>query len=200
LLKRDLDRKDLIAKLEAAAASNRKAAADSIRLDGVLDTDKYVVRLLEYGDVQAATLGLEKIMGVDQKWLYGQCSAGVEAMKEEVKNRKLIEVKRVEIENDRIEHKNLLAEGKHALAETKQKEIDEKTKETDELLEMMVMAEKIFLPICDEEAGSCDLTFQNGWKMDCDPDTGEVFTERLVDDGKGGKRGMSRVVWCGELA
>jgi hypothetical protein len=94
LAARDLDRKNLIAKLEAAAASNRKAAAASIRLDGVLDTDKYVARLLEYGDVQAATLGLENFMGVDQKWLYGQCSAGVDAMKREVKDRSQVEKKR----------------------------------------------------------------------------------------------------------
>jgi hypothetical protein len=101
-----------------------------------------------------------------------------------------VEKKRAEIENDRIQHKNLLAEGKHALAETKQKEIDEQTKETDELEKMMVMAEKIFFYICDEEAGSCDEPFQNGWKMDRDPYTGEVLPERLVDDGNGVKRGM----------
>ena len=56
--------------------------------------------------------------------------------------------------------------------------------------EMLVKAEKVFLHILNEEAGSCNETFQQGWKMDCDPDTGEVLPERLVDDGKGGKRGM----------
>lgn len=42
------------------------------------------------------------------------------------------------------------------------------------------------------EAGSSDRTFQNGWKRDCDPVTGEVLESRQVPDAQapGGKRGM----------
>jgi hypothetical protein len=153
--------------------------------------DKYLqARLLEYGPVQASTLGLVNFMGVDQASFFSRYSAGVDAMERVVKDRSQVDEQRADIENDRRELENLVADGNHDLAKTKKKEIDEKTKETDEHEKMQVKAEKVFLHILNEEAGSCNETFQEGWKMDCDPDTGEVLPERLVDDGKGGKRGM----------
>ena len=41
-------------------------------------------------------------------------------------------------------------------------------------------------------AGSSDKTFQNGWKRDCDPDTGKVLESRQIPDAQahGGKRCM----------
>ena len=43
-----------------------------------------------------------------------------------------------------------------------------------------------------EEAGSDNTPFQNGWKLDCDPDTGELLESRQIDDPTtpSGKRGM----------
>jgi hypothetical protein len=127
---------------------------------------------------------------VDQALFFSGYSAGVDAMVREVKDRSQVEQQRADIENDRKHYENLVAGGRHALAKTKQKEIDEKTKETDEIEEMLVKAERVFLHILYVKAGSCNEIFQNGWKMDCDSDTGEVLPERLMDDGKGGKRGM----------
>ena len=143
--------------------------------------DKYLqARLLEYGPAQASTLGLVNFMGVDQASFYVRLSAGVDEMVREVKDRSQVEEKRAEIENDRRELKNLVAKDTLSYAvQSKQNEIDEKTKETDELEEMLVKAERVFLHILNEEAGSCNETFQNGWKMECDPDTGEVLPESV---------------------
>jgi hypothetical protein len=53
----------------------------------------------------------------------------------------------------------------NAKIELKQDEIDKKTKETDVLEEMLVKAERVFLYTLNEEAGSCNETFQEGWKQ-----------------------------------
>jgi hypothetical protein len=143
--------------------------------------DKYVqARLLEYGPAQASTLGIINFMGVDQASFHVRLSAGVDAMVREVKDRSQVEEQRAEIENYRRELEDLVAKGAPPSAvQSKQKEIDEKTKETDELEEMLVKAERVFLHILNEEAGTCNETFQNSWKMDCDPDTGEVLSESI---------------------
>ncbi len=126
--------------------------------------DKYLQAcLLEYGPAQALTLGLVNFVDVDQASFFVGYSAGVDEMVREVKDKSLVEEKRADIENDRKQLEILVEEGKHTLAKTEQIEIDEKTKETDELEEMLVKTEKVFLH--NEDAGSCNETFQNGWKM-----------------------------------
>jgi hypothetical protein len=190
---RDRDRAELYARLEAAAASNNQQVVLQTATGATAKLgDKYLqARLLEYGPAQASTLGLVNFMGVDQASFFVRYSAGVDEMLREVKDRSQVEEKRADIENDRRDIENLVAKGALAyVVQSKQNEIDEKTKETDELEEMLVKAEKVFLHILNDEAGGCNETFQNGWKMDCDPDTGEVLPERLVDDSTGGKRGM----------
>ncbi len=190
---RDCDRAELYAKLQdVAALNNQHVELQTATGDTAKTGDKYLqARLLEYGPAQASTLGLVNFMGVDQESFYVRYSAGVDEMVREVKDRSQVEEQRSDIENDRRALEILVAKGALAYAvQSKQDEIDVKTKETDELEEMLVKAERVFLHILNEEAGSCNEAFQNGWKMDCDPKTGEVLPERLVDDGEGGKRGM----------
>ena len=62
----------------------------------------------------------------------------------------------------------------------------------DEEIEMGTEEDKeCYSYVKNEEAGSSSKTFQNGWKRDCDPATGDVLPERQVDDpaAPGGKRG-----------
>jgi hypothetical protein len=195
---RERDRDDLLAKLQAASGKEVRDVRDgkteicSTSGNGAQAVgDKFhQPRMLEYGAAQASTMGLVHFMGVDQNLFYAKLSEGVEAMIREVKDRSEVEEKRTEIKRDLSDLGNLVADGKLSLAKEKQKEIDEKTKEADELEQDMMMAEEVFLYIVHEEAGSSKKTYQNGWRMDCDPETGEVLPDRLVDDDNGGKRGM----------
>jgi hypothetical protein len=140
-------------------------------------------RVLIYGLAKESTLGLAKYMCVTWQELSRRLAQGEQAIIDEVNDRSKLDQMKQQIEDLRIELELLRKDGNSTLLGAKGEEEQRLSAAAYAMEEDLEETRECLAYVMDEQAGSSDKKFRNGWKRDCDRYTGEVRADRQAEDG-----------------
>ena len=185
------DHKELLDQLMAAARESgldvhevrpdEADGASSTGCDGKFEQP----RMLVFGAATDSTKGLAGYMCIEQQVLLRKvCSDPEEqAIIDEVNDRSQLDAMLQKVKDLQGEIAQLAQEGNYALIEPKAQEAEKLAAAAKVTEDEMAAAKGCLEYVLEAEAGSSEEQFQNGWKLDCDMHTGEVLTDRQVEDG-----------------
>jgi len=166
-----------------------------INRDGVVSEEEFVKiesegkfeqpRILVFGMAQDSTLGLADYMCVSEREMSSRLAKGQQAIIDEAQDRSMLLGLRQEIDNVQVHLDQLYKDKEFVLLGVEGPRKDALEAAVIALETEMMETEMCLDYVLNAEAGTSSKTFQNGWKLDCHVDTGEVLYKRLVKSASG---------------
>jgi len=166
-----------------------------INRDGVVSEEEFVKiesegkfeqpRILVFGMAQDSTLGLADYMCVSEREMSSRLAKGQQAIIDEAQDRSMLLGLRQEIDNVQVHLDQLYKDKEFVLLGVEGPRKDALEAAVIALETEMMETEMCLDYVLNAEAETSSKTFQNGWKLDCHVDTGEVLDKRLVKSASG---------------
>ena len=122
-------------------------------------------------------------MCVTWQELSRRLAQGEQAIIDEVNDRSKLDQMKQQLEDRRMELELLRKDGNSTLLGVQEEELQRLSAKANAMEEEMEETRECLAYVMDEQAGSSDKKFRNGWKRDCDRYTGEVRADRQAEDG-----------------